>query len=110
KGGSGRTRRGWNESHRVGPDALVRAAERSSASLDRRAALDRADERPPLGVNHRGLDFLQPFARFPQCQFTLQLVALLAIANLALERRQQIEGDVCRLEFPGISLRDVVHQ
>ena len=54
--------------------------------------------------------FFQPSIKFPQSQSTLLPVPLLAVTNLLLQRRQQIEGDIGRLEILGISVRNVVHQ
>src|SRR5580700_6226420 len=52
----------------------------------------------------------QPFIKLAQSQFTLESMALFAIANLAIERGQQIKGDISRLKGLALRPRDVVDQ
>jgi hypothetical protein len=49
-----------------------------------------------------------PVVELAERQFALQPMPLLTIADLLVQRRQQIKGDIRRLEIPGISVCHVV--
>jgi hypothetical protein len=51
---------------------------------------------------------LDPPIELEECPLALQPMPFLAIANFAIEGRQQIEGDIRRLKIPGISVGDVM--
>ena len=53
---------------------------------------------------------LNPPLKFPQRQFTLHAVPLLAIANLFLQRRKKIKGDIGRLKILWIRVGYVVRE
>ena len=55
-------------------------------------------------------NFLLPLVEFPEGQLALQAMALLAVTNLFLQRRQEVESDICGLKVFWISVRHVVCQ
>ena len=51
-----------------------------------------------------------PAVELAERQFALQPMPLLTIADLLVQSRQQIKGDIRRLEIPGISVCHVMRE
>src|SRR5215470_16548987 len=62
------------------------------------------------GLYWRPFNPPQPAVEFGESQVTLRAMTFLAISNLLLQRRQQVEGDICRLEISRIGVGEVVRQ
>ena len=57
-----------------------------------------------------GLRSFQPSRKFIQRQLALQAMALLAIADFFVERWEQVESDIRRLEIFGVGVSYVMRE